>query len=145
VQQRQRLEEVKLQSRYVDDVAHISFLLCARCVEASAKAEYPAVPFEMQKTETYGVPWLDVVLQQHPGSVAGVRVAYKPVEVPWICRKQHEPSKFRLPPYLGAEHTDMVLIRGLLRGRLARVKTAPTRPPGFAPSTVQRVVLVDTQ
>jgi hypothetical protein len=31
--------KIKFQSRYVDDVAHVSFLLCARCIELSSSVE----------------------------------------------------------------------------------------------------------
>jgi len=109
------------QLRYVDDVVLASFEVCSACLMAQILRQYPGVPFEVQPSVHGGTPWLDLLILPRGGREAPM-VVMLPQELRWLAGELRYPTRFRLPPYLGDRHVDRNVLRGMVRGRLARFR-----------------------
>lgn len=110
-------------TRYVDDLALVSSVLCSTCLNQLPSHIYdkPA-SFEETKPTELGIPWLDVWLQC--GGL-DLHVRAHGVEKSWRCAaaagRIELPSKFRLMPFQGHDVMDVALLVAILNGKLHRL------------------------
>ena len=120
-------------TRYVDDLALASSVLCTACLGDLTKAVYAApVSFDQTKPTNAGLPWLDVWLR-----VTGLNleVHAHANEQAWrdLARvgDLQFPTKFRMMPFQGHEMLDMPMLTALLCGRLKRLKSLDLSVPNM--------------
>ena len=110
-------------TRYVDDLALASSLLCTRCLGELPKKMYAApIHFDETKPTELGLQWLDVWLRAEGLSL---RVHVHGVEHGWRCCAEagvlDAPGKYRVVPYQGADVMDTCMLVAILSGRLKRL------------------------
>ena len=116
------LSDAVANTRYVDDLAMASQVLCTSCLHKLTKLLYAQpVAFEPATREILGFPWLDVWLDSVGGSLtvtaAGLEQAWRE------AGGAGAPKKFRVVPWLGDHHTDLSEVRGIVAGKLVRWKS----------------------
>ena len=125
-----KFEHTAAATRYVDDLAMVSSVLCSSCLEAMVSQIYDKpVQFEAAKPTELGTPWLDVWLMCEG---LDLRVHAHGVEHAWRSQALHgtvgQPTKFRLMPFQGVDLVDLTLLKGVLNGRLTRLKSLDLTP-----------------
>ena len=109
-------------TRYVDDLAMASRVLCSSCLHRLTKLIYAQpISFEPATREKLGLPWLDVWLDSVEGSLT---VTAAGLEQTWReAAGAGAPKKFRVVPWLGEHHIDLSELRGVAAGKLVRWKS----------------------
>lgn len=126
------------QARYVDDDCTISCAFCAPCLESYTREQHPGIPFDTECRGSEGpLRWLDLVVRcerwpLHLGMHLGERL--------WLTGEEQAPSKYRVAPFLGAQHADEHALRSYVRSHSSRwtqvqlaSKEAPRAHVGVAP------------
>ena len=114
--------EVVAFTRYVDDLAMGSRVLCEVCLCSMTSLIYSKpISFDPTKPDDFGVPWLDVWLLGVDGELL---VRADGAENAWrACGGAGVPNKFRVKPWQGDVHTDVKELRSIAAGRLVRLKS----------------------
>ena len=114
-------------TRYVDDLAMASRVLCSDCLHHLTREIYAKpIAFDPAVREFLGFPWLDVWLDSIDGMLS---VRADGVESEWRnAAGEGVPKKFRLKPWLGAAHADLRELRGIAAGKLVRLKSLRLEP-----------------
>lgn len=114
-------------TRYVDDLAMASHVLCPQCLQQLTTFIYsPPVSFDPAKPDTFGHPWLDVWLYSSNGEL-GVRA--DGAEAAWKqAGGAGMPQKFRIKPWLGDSAANDAELRALAAGKLSRLKAMRLEP-----------------
>ena len=112
-------------TRYVDDLALASSLLCTSCLGDLTRELYEApICFEETLTTEAGLPWLDVWMRAEG---LNLEIHSHGVEQKWRSSAAlgdlQLPVKFRMMPFQGPEVMDSPLLAALLCGRLKRLKS----------------------
>lgn len=111
---RQAIAEV----RYVDDTVEISPWFCCSCSELLVRAAHDGIPWVVESSSTDGpLAWLDLRLHTR-GPPTHIAMALHDRE--FVLDGAPLPLKFRVAPFVGAQHADLQKLRSLARGQLAR-------------------------
>lgn len=112
----------KTQRRYVDDVVHFSWRVCETCIRHEAPIQYGTeIEFEDSSSKHGGVPWLEMLMVPSGDSI---RIAMLPIETSWILGQSQNLEKCRVPPFLGETHMRVSDLRGFVRGKISRLRSA---------------------
>ena len=124
------LSDAVANTRYVDDLAMASRVLCSCCLHALTTQVYSQpIAFEPASRDSCGVlgiPWLDVWIDGVEGEL---RINAAGVEYGWRqSGGAGAPKKFRVIPWLGEAHADFSELRGIAAGKLVRLKCLQLKP-----------------
>lgn len=125
-----RVQQVVAATRYVDDLAMVSSVLCSSCMGRMVSQIYEEpIKFDAASPTHLGTPWLDVWLV-----CEGLNLRVHAHGAESSCRSQASqgtvtsPQKFRLMPFQGESLLDMNLLKGILNGRLNRLRSLDLAP-----------------
>ena len=111
-------DTIVAQTRYVDDLLAVSGSICEACLETYVREEHRGIPFEVEERSSEGpLRWLDLVVH---ASRVPPHVAMGMTEREYVLHGAAAPGRFRIMPYLGAEHMDKAKLRSYVRGQLSR-------------------------
>ena len=107
-------------ARYVDDLLTFNAGWCRTCAIQRLRHVYPeGIMFNEQPNKNGWATWLDMELRVEPSKLL---VQIKKGEKDFVSGQSEKPSKHVVPPFLGKRMMDSRILKGLVRGRLARLR-----------------------